>query len=930
MAYSNSSGGTLTIPSPTHPHHVDMGAAVVRSLRRSLSRSPSKWALGRASSDASASSQESSNTPSPQSPCRHLNSQMNTAPPSSLQHQTNFSTPFRSGVKLSLRSARPKAATAKPLSRTTRVSPKSPLKRAFNATSDFGNSVTPPSPVSEALGGQENNSFANFALSLSPSSRKNLEKPSRHSMHLDISGASRGTVSRFLDVKSDAFSTSTASPLKRSDAIMNLDQASPGSPVAKRRSLHGISGLSTDTRDFNVFDHAPAAPQQQQQAFDIHEDANQEYQLTSFGPMNFRDPMPSPTPTAMPRRSSSLRKSTLQQRHGDRSSWGRRQGEKHLAQMGTDISTPNHRNRPRVSLDQFLQPMPRDSPFSAQGPLPNPSLHPLERSHQPHPLSRTLTTSSSNSSLPDESPTHFPVQFEKPRAPLSFARSLPVGAQRPRDSKAVATPAYKNAKPFEGAFKSTGLVSKMNRNPEQLPTNSPFKSLAMPDTPCKKPVYPSNTYPPQSGSGKNRQRHAFSPSTPFTSTDSQTDGPFGNSDRAVGLFRQFRSGHTRKNSVLSLDGDNGDSDGGLPPTPTKPVLFKSINSSKAINRTPMASRTLPAPISAVGFGAGSHQSDPSCKSSPLQNRSIDLKMGFEQDEKTGASEEFTCNPSPVSSISLPSLRRSRARYGSFSIPNPPRNTFPTPFFSYSSKIQFAETHSLFPASPLERLGSTIDESPKTPQDTLMPPDPSRLSISNSQDGHGFLTREEPKVIFPPATPTTRHGDFFDFVDRRLSTTPSNGHAPSDLDEALTCRFDKSEAVGKGEFSQVFRVTKLPASTNRSNPLTGTPGTPPSPSDALVFAVKKIRIPFQGLRDRESKLREVNVLKAIQGRPHVLQYVDSWEHNYHLYIQTEYCEEGSLDRFLKTVGTAGRLDDFRIWKILIEACMVRTHRSPSGL
>lgn len=313
------------------------------------------------------------------------------------------------------------------------------------------------------------------------------------------------------------------------------------------------------------------------------------------------------------------------------------------------------------------------------------------------------------------------------------------------------------------------------------------------------------------------------------------DGIFGNSDKAGGLFRQIRSGHTRKNSVLSLDGDNGDSDGGLPPTPTKPVLFKSINSSKTNSQTPMASRTLPAPISAVGFGAGRQQSDP-------------------------------CS------------------------------------------------------SPLERLDSTLDESPKTPQDTLMPPDPSRLSISNSQDGHGFLTRGEQKPIFPPATPTTRHGDFFDFVDRRLSTTPSNAQAPSDIDEALTCRFDKSEVVGKGEFSQVFRVTKLPVSTSLPNPLTGTPGTPPSPSDALVFAVKKIRIPFQGLRDRESKLREVNVLKAIRGRPHVLQYVDDWEHNYHLYIQTEFCEEGSLDRFLKTVGTAGRLDDFRIWKILIEASM----------
>ena len=52
-------------------------------------------------------------------------------------------------------------------------------------------------------------------------------------------------------------------------------------------------------------------------------------------------------------------------------------------------------------------------------------------------------------------------------------------------------------------------------------------------------------------------------------------------------------------------------------------------------------------------------------------------------------------------------------------------------------------------------------------------------------------------------------------------------------------------------------------------------------------------------------------------------IDSWEHHGHLYIQTEYCSEGSLDTFLKAVGQAGRLDDFRIWKILLETAQVRS-------
>jgi len=45
--------------------------------------------------------------------------------------------------------------------------------------------------------------------------------------------------------------------------------------------------------------------------------------------------------------------------------------------------------------------------------------------------------------------------------------------------------------------------------------------------------------------------------------------------------------------------------------------------------------------------------------------------------------------------------------------------------------------------------------------------------------------------------------------------------------------------------------------------------------------------------------------------------DHWESKNHLYIQTEFCENGNLKDFLTTTGYKGRLDDFRIWKILLE-------------
>ncbi|CAN8105775.1 unnamed protein product [Discula destructiva] len=833
MSYGSGSGGTLTLPSPNGVHHVDVSAAV-RSLRRSLSRSPSKLNIARAYSQ---SSDSTFSTPGSPSPCRIIQRPMPPASAPQLSHQhsqANLSTPFRSAVKLSLRSGKPKAASAKPLSRA-RVPPRSPVKRALSNTTDSGNSLassSPSPPAANALLDQENHTIPRFPSTLGPAARKPEKHHARHSLHLDVSGASTNTFPRFFDFKADPIPATSISPLKRSDVFTNSEQTNVYSPVAKRRSLHGIPGIPMSEPE-DIFDATSPTPRN----FNIHQDLDREYESGSDSPF-YQDEPASPTPSAMPRRSDSLRRSTLQQRQGEKSSWGRRHGEKQLAQMGSEMPTPITRNtgRPRVSLDQFVQPaLPRDSPFSAQAPLPHPSLHLLDRSHlqaQPHPLSRSVTTSSSNSSVADDSPTHIPVVFDKPRA-HPFAKSMPVGA-RPlfENAKGAATPAYKNAKPFQDAFKSTGLISKVNRNPEL--EQSTFRESRMPDTPCKKPIYPSNTYPPSSGGGKGRQRHSFgSPSSPYAPRKDSFS--FGEPEKVSSLFKSFQpaqASHGRKMSMFSdIDTQTVDDNDEFPPTPTRSV-FKSVGNSKTVGHSPFVKTTAPGTISSLHF-RDVHQI-PDQMSSPL--------------------------------------------------------------------------------ATLDKFVAA--NSPKTPCDTtgFMPPDPSSLSISNHQ------TPNCAKVggSFPPATPTTRAGQFGGFVDRRMSLTPVNDGGPSDVDMVLNSRFEQVEPIGKGEFSQVFKVTQVPEATTITQ--NGTPGTPPTPSQARVFAVKKIRLQFFSVKDREAKLREVHILEMLRGRPHVLQYVNNWEKHFHLYIQTEYCEEGSLSAFLGNVGSAGRLDDFRIWKILIEASL----------
>lgn len=813
--------------------------------------------------------------------------------------------------------------------------------RPLSVASDSVSNVA-PAQITVTSGGEERIKIASLP------ERKSAERPSSRMPLNSEGGPVNHALSRLgVDGTNDChLPATTSSPLKRSDAIMNLDQASLGSPVAKRRSLHGSASFG---HDFNVFDHGPSSSPQ----FEIHDDSNPEYELSTAAITSENS---TSILSSMPRRSSSLRKSTLQQRHGEKTSWGRRHAAQvlaaqHAANAGPELSTPSHsKNRPRLSLDQFMPPMPRDSPFSSQGSLPNASMHMLNQ-HQPHPLSRTMTTSSSSSSIVDESPTHIPVHFgEQPRPKLDFSKSLPAGSLRPYsldapldESGSFATPQnYKSVKPLPAAFMSTGLISKVNRNPEEPQIHRGNSKGNVPDTPCKKHVNGFATYPaPVTGSAiaKARHiRHSFgTPSTPFGASQ-VVPGTFG---KGSGVFGSG-FGMTRRGSFLSVDGEescgspdaNGDSqssaDFELPPTPTKQALVSSLPHQLQSNGSPSNHRGISASMSAVGHGLSKKLTRTSSKLNLLTSSGI--KDGDESDGSMDMNDSPTTanfRLSVRSSISVPSFGRSRALRASHhsSAPLIPRS-LTTSFLSPPSKPGFAKISHVSTASPLERIDFFERLSPRTPQDSMLPPDPSGLSISNPQYSQAAKLAVNRNSMPPPATPTAGRDYFASINDRRRSATPISTFAASETDESLASRFEKVEIIGSGEFSQVYRVTHSQAFTTTASFYFGAPGsplqgkTPSTPMADRVFAVKKSRQPYQGIRDRERKLQEVNVLKALGHSDHVVDLIDSWEDKNHLYIQTEFCEEGSMDIFLLKAGRKGRLDDFRIWKIMLELSQVR--------
>lgn len=220
------------------------------------------------------------------------------------------------------------------------------------------------------------------------------------------------------------------------------------------------------------------------------------------------------------------------------------------------------------------------------------------------------------------------------------------------------------------------------------------------------------------------------------------------------------------------------------------------------------------------------------------------------------------------------------------------------------------------ASPFN--GTSSDHaSPHTPQEHILPPDPSGLSISARCDQVPNLG---PYSTALPATPTTTR-ESFPQLGHRQSLSLS-GYAPLDVDPCLTSRFDKVELIGTGEFSQVYCVTERQTVVSfQADGSTSSKGPHGSSLPRPVWAVKRSKQPYAGVKDRQRRNNEVVVLQGLRDSDHVISFADSWEENDFLYIQTEFCEEGSLDVFLCQVGLKARLDDFRIWKVLLELSLV---------
>ncbi|TKA71206.1 hypothetical protein B0A55_07653 [Friedmanniomyces simplex] len=853
----HSPGGAPHLLSPTHAHGSPDNFAAIRQLRRSLSRSPSK------PQRFSLSTRKPTDT-SPPAP----------ASPSNLSRA--FSADAATEICSKPRYSVKRAVGFRAVSR--RTSPNSPLRRAL---SDNANQAHPTPRLLRRPSAEEG--------------KENQESISE-SAHIAQDVRFAGPVKiDFLKpdkllkpVMQEHVSPMKSSPLKRSDGVMDLEAAGFGSPRVKRRSLHGAGAFG----DFNVFDQGLDGTQSDSTDSSAGRSSDEKEREPGSG---LSSTWPAPTPNSPHRRPLSLRKSTLQQRAAP--------GRSRLFQEPTrdmGLNPALTRARSRISLDSALplRTLDFESPFRRNAmndaPLLGPpaAQKPFQSAPKPHPLSHALTPSSSTSSMADE-PAQQTQQRPGPpvlkrdsmKPPSAFSHSLPVGAMRPAggskhgtSQESFATPeAFKMAKPLPQAFHSTGLISKRNRNVDMPPTD--FASSHMPDTPSKKAAHIQviSSPAPASVLGKVVQPlHEFgSPTTPFNGRPSKiSPQSFG---KGVNIFgsRVGAPQLTRRGSFLSIDGDDNSnspthrleskaSTEDLPPTPTK--------SSAAVTVRPQ-----------------SKGKSNSLRSSLFGRRT---SLGPDTFASPAAEDQFPADDDctkpfiTLTACVSPSPCASRQR-------------------------SFSHDQVLASPTPLALTDFTIEEptdeqSPHTPHESFTPPDPSSLSISAEQRPSTAFGRSTNS--FPPATPTGPR-------DHNSSTSffpgnKSSSYFANDVDMSLTSRFGMIHPAGNGEFSEVYKVEKPLAGTLQGSQAQCSPS-------AKAWAVKKSRKPYTGQKDRQRKMREVQVLKGLRGSENIVEFVDFWEAKNHLYIQTEYCENGNLKDFLLRTGYKGRLDDFRVWKILLE-------------
>ncbi|KAK4054620.1 mitosis inhibitor protein kinase swe1 [Microbotryomycetes sp. JL221] len=501
---------------------------------------------------------------------------------------------------------------------------------------------------------------------------------------------------------------------------------------------------------------------------------------------------------------------------------------------------------------------------------------------------------------------------------------------------------YKNVKPLQAAFMSTGLVSKRSRprssslsgapvfnlhqhllqnqlderaaaekmafvSSTELATDSalglmaqkldqhpallPRSSSIMPDTPVKRSVFTTSnsgsnlSHPPLTATALEQVAHA-------TGSDDSADGSPGQRQPTMTNLSPLGR-HTVSDSRESSASKSSNSTVRVVPDETQMLSPANVNTTVSPSHSPLGANVGPRGDISPSIHASRTTAIVNASGSKPSIKSLKIKPTLFRRRSSGQLS------SEASHLGLKSGGSSSSGSGTIVLEGEPM----TPTRTNGNRWYEAGT---------QLLDTPIEETPITPATPAFPPLATQFAFfpqTTSNVGRSsfpFSDMERRQFALGASRPASS-GEAFGRPQFKIrhssSTVDSLRHHELQQPNWFESNFTILRTLGNGEFSDAYEVT------DRSR-------------NGHVFAVKRTKHPFTGPKDRLRRLEEVEILRWFsmpeRSSPHLIALVDAWEQINHLFIQTELCANGNLCYFLEEYGREHEfLDEARVWKILNE-------------
>lgn len=578
------------------------------------------------------------------------------------------------------------------------------------------------------------------------------------------------------------------------------------------------------------------------------------------------------------------------------------------------------------------------------------NLSKLQTSHSNH--NNSFASSSNNTSFSNSNGSSTKSHFTKP--PFKVNTSLESEMQYE-----YSTPDnnFKFAKPLQTAFMSTGLLSKRNRKND----DSSEERIVPPDTPCKKPITPVLNQHGTSSFRRSIFGHSNNSTSNILSSQSHSfDSPFSHS-LPNNFFSQKPNGSNNNTSFNTSHNSSilaNDQDGSF---------NSEINASKDLRSILNHNNSYDPDFDMDFADNDSSPNDVDFPSTPTKrDNSTDFESSYQMSNAAFNQTQNTSFNSPYSShtmgINIPVQASKQTSTASTITPSsffPQRSSTPvengksvnriinmsTPHHKSSHWLDGSPSGISTPRTPDLVMNNVSSSSQKSTLSTsLQNASSNTINALNSNHSNGsspLITVSDPPRT-PAKTPNTSGTSGFSSLSI-MSETGESSSLPF-----LREHFSNISVIGRGKFSYVYAVTEK----NSANGM-----------NANKYAIKRSRNPYQGPKERNRLLEEVEILRSLnqksesdstddnyqdknssrgslvktttsesiseEGRDYIVTLVDYWELNGFVFIMTEFCDNGSLDTFLEERGNFSRLDEWRVWKILVEIALGLRYIHESG-